>query len=92
MDEPSGVTQEEGHTGFLYFFLHYIIAGASSNLFILLVKHERNFACTNIISSRTAVEPAFYVRYKILFNILPCTDGAVRGMFLSSINAVWISA
>ena len=29
MDEPSGVTQVEGHR--IGFFLHYIIAGASSN-------------------------------------------------------------
>ena len=42
MDEPSGVTQEEGHRIFL-FFLHYIIAGASSNLLILLVETVTHF-------------------------------------------------
>ena len=81
MDEPSGVTQEEGHRIF-FFFLHYVIAGASSKLLILLVETVTQFARTNIISS--TVEPAFYVRYIILYIFLPSTDGAVRGMFLSS--------
>ena len=42
MDEPSGVTQEEGHSIF-YFFSHYVIAGASSNLLILLVETVTQF-------------------------------------------------
>ena len=42
MDEPSGVTQEEGHR-ILFYFLHYIIAGASSNLLILLVETVTQF-------------------------------------------------
>ena len=42
MGEPSGVTQEEGH-GIFYLFLHYIIAGASSNLQILLVETVTQF-------------------------------------------------
>ena len=37
MAEPSGVTQEEGDRIF-FSFLHYIIAGASSDLLILLVE------------------------------------------------------
>ena len=41
MDEPSGVTQEEGHR--IYFFLHHIIAGASSNLLILLAETVTQF-------------------------------------------------
>ena len=43
MDEPSGVTQKEGHRIFFYFFSHYIIAGASSNLLILLVETVAQF-------------------------------------------------
>ena len=41
MDEPSGVTQEEGDR--IFFFLHYIVAGASSNLLILLVETVTQF-------------------------------------------------
>ena len=42
MDEPSGVTQVEGHINFI-FILHYIIAGASSNLLILLAETVTQF-------------------------------------------------
>ena len=43
MDEPSGVTQEEGDRILYIYFLHYIIAGASSNLLILLVETVTQF-------------------------------------------------
>ena len=66
------------------FFLHFIIAGASSKLLILLVETVTQFARTNIISS--TVKPAFYVRNIKLYIFLPSTDGTVRGMFLSSLS------
>ena len=41
MDEPSGFTQEEGHR--IFFIFYFIIAGASSNLLILLVETVTQF-------------------------------------------------
>ena len=44
MNEPSGVTQEEGHRiFFLLSFTLYIIAGASSNLLMFLVETVTQF-------------------------------------------------
>ena len=46
MDEPSGVTQEKGHRIFFFLTLYNgpcIIAGASSNLLILLVETVTQF-------------------------------------------------
>ena len=43
MDEPSGVTQKEGHRIYLFFHIIFIIAGASSNLLILLVETVTQF-------------------------------------------------
>ena len=51
LDVPAGVTQEEGHTGFLIHLLSAVRAliflARRIQLFLSLVDHEVEFLCTN---------------------------------------------